>query len=145
MWPHHLCVKCVTNGHPDLLQWGKKFIFMIAPLMIPNLWPRCHIKPPFFIVKPPTLEHDCSSLGAWQGSMGQLTCSYKENACAEEDVVCLVVDSANTDTQPTEHQQAGAEDGEHTGGTNYTCTETGEETWQRNHYLSLLIDQFFNG
>lgn len=50
-----------------------------------------------------------------------LTCSYKEDACAEEDVVCLIVDSAHSDTQPTEHQQAGAEDGEHTGGTNDAC------------------------
>lgn len=50
-----------------------------------------------------------------------LTCSYKKNARTEEDIVCLVVDPAHTDTHAPEHQQGGTEDGEHTGGTNDTC------------------------
>lgn len=51
-----------------------------------------------------------------------LTCSDKEDAGAEEDVVGLVVNSAHPDAEPTQHQQAGAEDGEHAGGTDYTYT-----------------------
>lgn len=27
MCPHHLCVRCVVNGDPDLLQQGMKLIF----------------------------------------------------------------------------------------------------------------------
>lgn len=54
-----------------------------------------------------------------------LTCSHKKNACAEEDIVCLVVDSAHADTEPAQHQQNGAEDGEHAGGTDYPCGDTG--------------------
>lgn len=65
-----------------------------------------------------------------------LTCSYEENACTEEDVVCLVVDSADPDTQPAEHQQASAEDGEHTRGPNYTCRDVGKRTWQRDHLIT---------
>jgi len=58
----------------------------------------------------------------------QLTCSDEENASAEEDGVGLVGDSARPDTQPTEHQQDGAEDGEHAGGANYPCRDGGGRT-----------------
>lgn len=50
-----------------------------------------------------------------------LTCGDKEDPGAEENIVCLVVDAAHANAQPTEHQQAGAEDGEHAGGTDNTC------------------------
>lgn len=74
-----------------------------------------------------------------------LTCGYEENACTEEDVVCLVVDSADADTQPAEHQQASAEDGEHTGGPNYTCRDVGKRTRQGDHLITekwLYWDSF---
>lgn len=81
--------------------------------------------------------HDCSRL---PGSVAVslillLTCGYKEDACTEEDIVCLVVDPAHSDTQPAEHQQAGAEDGEHTGGTNNTCRDTREDGNEINNLL----------
>lgn len=65
---------------------------------------------------------DFTSCTDWEADnlLFPLTCSYKEDSGAEEDVVCLVVDAAHTDTQPAEHQQAGAEDGEHAGGTDDT-------------------------
>lgn len=52
-----------------------------------------------------------------------LTCSDEENASAQEDVVGLVVNSAHPDTEPAQHQQAGAEDGKHAGGADDTCAE----------------------
>lgn len=68
-----------------------------------------------------------------------LTCSYKEDSCAEEDVVCLIVDSAHPNTQPAEHQQAGAEDGEHTGGTDDTCKDTGESGKEIDNMVSNYV------
>lgn len=52
-----------------------------------------------------------------------LTCSDEEDAGAEEDVVGLVVNSAHPDAEAAQHQQAGAEDGEHAGGADDTCRE----------------------
>lgn len=40
------------------------------------------------------------------------TCSHKEDASTEQDVVLIVVDASCPDTQATQHQQNGAEDGE---------------------------------
>lgn len=52
-----------------------------------------------------------------------LTCSDEEDASAQEDVVGLVVNASHPDAEPAQHQQAGAEDGEHAGGADDTCAE----------------------
>lgn len=49
------------------------------------------------------------------------TCSHKQDASTEQDVVLAAVDTSNPDTQATQHEQNGAEDGEEAGGTHYTC------------------------
>lgn len=98
-----------------LITWGMWWIkvltrFMIAPLMKHNMWPpEPQRASPF---------HYQSSALTWL-----LTCSDEENASAQEDVVGLVVNSAHPDTEPTQHQQAGAEDGKHAGGADDTCAE----------------------
>lgn len=65
---------------------------------------------------------DFASCTNWESDnlLFLLTCGYEEDSGAEEDVVCLVIDAAHTDAQPAKHQQAGAEDGEHAGGTDNT-------------------------
>lgn len=65
---------------------------------------------------------DFTSCIDWEASelVFPLTCGDEEDSGAEENVVCLVVDAAHANAQPTEHQQAGAKDGEHAGGTDDT-------------------------
>lgn len=48
---------------------------------------------------------------------GQLTCSHKEDAGTEDDVVLAAVEPPGADAEPAEQQQDGAEDGEDAGGT----------------------------
>lgn len=48
---------------------------------------------------------------------GQLTCSHKEDASTEDDVVLAAVEPPGADAEPAEQQQDGAEDGEDAGGT----------------------------
>lgn len=40
------------------------------------------------------------------------TCSHKQDASTEQDVVLAAVDASNPNTQAAQHQQNGAEDGE---------------------------------
>lgn len=79
------------------------------------------------IFQPTALMTEALWEWGWQcACVIQLTCGYKKNACTEEYIICLVVRSPYTDTQPAKHQQGGAEDGEHTEGPNNTCREAEE-------------------
>lgn len=59
----------------------------------------------------------------------QPTCSHKEDACAEDDVVLVAVEPSGADAEPAEQQQDGAEDGEDAGGAHDAWV--GQETEQR--------------
>lgn len=52
-----------------------------------------------------------------------LTCSHKQDASTEQDVVLAAVYASNSDTQATQHQQDGAEDGEQARRAHYTCSK----------------------
>ncbi|EGV99143.1 hypothetical protein I79_008284 [Cricetulus griseus] len=45
-----------------------------------------------------------------------LTCSHKEDACTEDNIVLSTVDPPSPDAEPSKQEQNGAEDGEYTGG-----------------------------
>lgn len=47
---------------------------------------------------------------------GRLTCSHKEDAGAEDDVVPAAVEPPGADAEPAQQEQDGAEDGEDAGG-----------------------------
>lgn len=47
---------------------------------------------------------------------GWLTCSHKEDAGTEDDVVLAAVDPPGANAEPPEQQQDGAEDGKDAGG-----------------------------
>ena len=65
-----------------------------------------------------------------RGEQGRrLTCSHKEDARAEDDVVPAAVEPPGADAEAAEQQQDGAEDGEDTGGAHDTWG--GQETEQR--------------
>lgn len=59
---------------------------------------------------------------------GRLTCSHKENAGTEDDVVLAAVEPPGADAEPAEQEQDGAEDGEDAGGTHDAWA--GQETEQ---------------
>lgn len=49
------------------------------------------------------------------------TCSHKQDAGAEQDVVPTAVDPPSPDTQSSQQQKNVAQDGEEAGGPHYTC------------------------
>lgn len=50
-----------------------------------------------------------------------LTCSYKENPSTENDVSFALVEAAGSNTDSTQQEQYGAEDGEDARGSHHTC------------------------
>lgn len=51
----------------------------------------------------------------------RLTCSYKENPSTENDVPFAFVEAAGSNTDSTQQEQYGAEDGEDAGGSHHAC------------------------
>lgn len=62
------------------------------------------------------------------GQSRRLTCSHKEDASTEDDVVLAAVEPPGADAEPAEQKQDGAEDGEDARGADDAWT--GQETEQ---------------
>ena len=65
---------------------------------------------------PHTWTFEVSHTRRLWGPEWRLTCSHKEDAGAEDDVVLAAVEPPGSDAEPTEQEQDGAEDGEDAGG-----------------------------
>ena len=57
-----------------------------------------------------------STASALNHGVARLTCSHKEDACTEDNIVLAAVDPPSADAEPSKQEQDGAEDGKDTGG-----------------------------
>lgn len=85
------------------------------PARRPTLW-TCVTHGDVMTCPPSSPPHATDEALCSGDQSGRLTCSHKEDAGAEDDVVLAAVESPGAKAEPAEQQEGGAEDGEGAGG-----------------------------